>query len=1158
MVPGARPYEALETALLRIATNPPAALLDQLRDGDRGIHRAVSRIVPDDGGTVLVVIDQFEELFTATGDAERRGFLRALAAAVTEPAGPLRVVATMRADFYDQPLRHPEFALLFKHSTVAITPLAPDELETAITAPAAAAGVGFEPGLVAEIVADVNSQPGGLPLLQYALTQTFDVTDGDTITSDGYHDIGGLTGAVARRADRLYDESSDDERRALRRVLGRLVTLGEGTDDTRRRVRSSELATDDATRRVIARFGDARLLTFDHDPATREPTVEIAHEALIREWPRLSAWLDEDRDGLRIHRHLTETTAAWIAADRDDGELYRGARLDAATSWAGDHDGDLNRDEHEFLAASIAAHEAEEAAEQERFDEQVRANRRLRALVAAAVVIALIAAGVGIFALQQRSRADEQADEALAQAAAANDARLDAEAAEAEAVDASVDAAAARIRAQDNSFEAQQQAAAARAAEEQGDLERIRAVARATAAQDPSVAALLAVEAYHRQPSVDSLDTLHRVLTEMPGYHGSIGVTPYVDMVSIDDTTVAAANGTRVDIWDVTARALVRSIPHAGVGGLEIMTRLGDDRLAIVDEGRRSTTIFELSSGAVVGTIEHGAAVGDIAATADGDRLAAGLVGGDVEVWTLGSEAPDRIVDTGDVDVSFVRWHPDGEQLAAVLGNAVVQLWDPDAEAPIWATEPPQAGIVNQLNPFAAAFDPDGARFAFVAGSLGPSLRVIDVGTGLEAGEPVSLPILRNFTLDDLEWRGGDTVVVPTRGSVVAVDVGTGDVTTELDRFIRSGFAVQYSPALGQYVVAGLSGLEFWSTDPSGPLERVVPLTAAQMAGLQAVGGPILAALSGDGMRLLVSVFKVPPPLPPTTVIDLSGRGADPTVDDDLGVVIGFGDLTLTARNDFTIQLLDRDLDPIGPRVPLPFDYSELGVSEDGRFLALGRQGGLADVRRISDGELIETISLGDADEFAGALVAPWFTSDGEFMSLITTDGRSGIWRTGPLERLDVPEGLSNRIVVALGDWLFAQEGSAFQRWDPETLQPVGVPIPLAGLGGLGYAQFDRSHQRIVAGGAEVAKLFDLETGSQLGRDLPYAGSSNRMQFTADGSLLAVPADGAVHLWNFDTDSWADIACRFAGRNLTPEEWNEFGPRTIDYRATCDQYPIEP
>ena len=205
MIPGTSPFEALETALLRVAVNPPAELLGQLRDGDRGILRSVKRILPDDSAIVLVVIDQFEEVFTAgIPDADRDLFLRASQSPLVEPRSPVRFVLTLRADFYDRPLRHPQFAPLLKRNTVAVTPLAPDELEHAIVTPAAAVGVGFDPGLVAEIVADVNHEPGALPLLQYTLTQAFEQTDGDTITVESYRSIGGLAGALGQRAEELW------------------------------------------------------------------------------------------------------------------------------------------------------------------------------------------------------------------------------------------------------------------------------------------------------------------------------------------------------------------------------------------------------------------------------------------------------------------------------------------------------------------------------------------------------------------------------------------------------------------------------------------------------------------------------------------------------------------------------------------------------------------------------------------------------------------------------------------------------------------------------------------------------------------------------------------------------------------------------------------
>ena len=209
MVPGRDPFEELAAALLRVATKAP-----EQPDGasssrtERGLARVVKAVLPDGGGgAVLLVIDQFEELFTLCEDeVVRRRFLEALEHAVTDARCPLRVVATIRADFYDRPLRHGSFARLIEPSTVAVTALAPDELEAAIVEPAAAVGCEFEPGLVSEIVADVGDQPGALPLLQYALTELYERRSSELLTRDAYRELGGVAGALAGRAEELTSE----------------------------------------------------------------------------------------------------------------------------------------------------------------------------------------------------------------------------------------------------------------------------------------------------------------------------------------------------------------------------------------------------------------------------------------------------------------------------------------------------------------------------------------------------------------------------------------------------------------------------------------------------------------------------------------------------------------------------------------------------------------------------------------------------------------------------------------------------------------------------------------------------------------------------------------------------------------------------------------
>ena len=325
--PGADPFGAFSAALIDLAT------VDQARDlspdllrREGGLVVAVDALAADDG--LVIVIDQLEELWTTTDDDERTLFAASLAD-LHRASSSARVVATVRADWFDRPLRDPSLGPLVARATFGITPMEASELHTAISEPAARIGVRFEGGLVARLVTEALDQPGSLPLLQFALAELFDRRSGATITAEVYDEIGGLSGSVAHQAESLYANFTSPDQLAVRRLFARLVTAGDGTEDTRRRARQSELVGVDD--QVVKALVDRRLLTMDRDRESREPTIEIAHEALLRGWPRLREWLDEDRDWVRELRALASATRLWESSGRDDADLYRGARL-AVTS----------------------------------------------------------------------------------------------------------------------------------------------------------------------------------------------------------------------------------------------------------------------------------------------------------------------------------------------------------------------------------------------------------------------------------------------------------------------------------------------------------------------------------------------------------------------------------------------------------------------------------------------------------------------------------------------------------------------------------------------------------------------------------------------------------------------------------------------------------
>jgi ABC-type glycerol-3-phosphate transport system substrate-binding protein len=420
MLPGSHPFEELETALQHVALDPPPDLLEMLEGRDDGLAQAVGRILPDDGTELVLVVDQLEEVFTMVDDEQLRNrFLRSLVGATQVPDARLRVIVTLRADFYDRTLGVPELAELMRTRTATVVPLTPEELERAIDGPAALVGVVPELALVAEMVADVSERPGALPLLQYALTELFETRRGDAMTLEAYREIGGVSGALARRAEQLFDGLDRDERRATKQVFLRLVTVEEGAADTRRLVPRSELLSlpieRDAIERAIDAFGRHRLLAFDRDPATRGPTVEVAHEALLRSWDRLRLWIDDARADLLQHRRLAAAAAEWDASGRDPGLLPRGRRLEEVSAWATSSEIDLSRDETEYVAAGERQRDQEQAAERARANRERALERRsvvrLRALVAVLAAFALVATGLTVIAVNRAAEAERLGDE---------------------------------------------------------------------------------------------------------------------------------------------------------------------------------------------------------------------------------------------------------------------------------------------------------------------------------------------------------------------------------------------------------------------------------------------------------------------------------------------------------------------------------------------------------------------------------------------------------------------------------------------------------------------------------------------------------------------------------------------------------------------------
>lgn len=356
ITPTAHPLESLAASLTRESESVTATstLMDDLKNDSRSLRLYVKKTLGET--KVLLLVDQFEETFTLCKDADEcKAFIENLLYLADDDSA--RVVITLRADFYHHCAEYEGLRLMLGKHQAYIGAMTQDELREAITVPAEKNGWDFQPGLVDLILQDVGAEPGALPLLSHALLETWKRRQGRSLTLQGYHEAGGVKKAIAQTAESVYDKLSPAEQTIARSIFLRLTELGEGTQDTRRRVKLDELSqrtgTQDSVAKVLKTLTDARLVITEQDSA------EVAHEALIREWGTLRKWLDEDRESLRLHRHLTSSAQEWERRGKEAGELYRGARLKGIQKWMKEHNGELSRLDGEYLKASQNAKKRE-------------------------------------------------------------------------------------------------------------------------------------------------------------------------------------------------------------------------------------------------------------------------------------------------------------------------------------------------------------------------------------------------------------------------------------------------------------------------------------------------------------------------------------------------------------------------------------------------------------------------------------------------------------------------------------------------------------------------------------------------------------------------------------------------------------------------------
>lgn len=655
MVPGVSPFQELASALLSIASSRHPQLEQELRTTDNGLLEAVGRVLPDDKSQLMLTIDQFEEVFTQVDDEnERANFLSSLLVATTAPDSRLRIIVTMRADFYDRPLMYPGFGELIRRYSEVVLPLSAEEMQAAIIEPAKRIGMEIEQALTAAIIAEIETQPGALPLLQYALTEVFERREGNRLTYKAYQDSGGVLGALARRAEEIFIQLPELKQETARQMFLRLVTLGEGSEDTRRRILQGELLSvgDDAqaTQEVLDVYSRYRLLTFDNDPVTRDPTVEVAHEALIREWQRLREWLNESRDDVRTQQRLASAARVWHSENRDTSFLASGMRLEQFEQLLDSGNISLAEEEIAYTKASIAerdrqaAEEVERAARERQLEK--RARQRLQAGLGIFVLAFVVAAGLAFFAVQQSNAATRAEETAVANEQVAAEQRDLAEAAATEV---------------QTSLLAEQTAQAV-------------AVENQLAAQRESsrILSLLALQ----QLNEDTVAGLNIALRAFPDLER-------IEELYVPEAELALSSAMRNSV----ERAYTRPLDESDIFDVAF----GETSAAYISNTALATSNYELDNVTLL-LAELGGGAGDLGVAWSSGSQWLSYSENLLYVWENNQQVTSLETEAS---ITCAAWRPDTAQIAVCQGNGAV-VWNPVENARI--TLPPLADTVSFLN----------------------------------------------------------------------------------------------------------------------------------------------------------------------------------------------------------------------------------------------------------------------------------------------------------------------------------------------------------------------------------------------------------------------------------------------------------------------------
>lgn len=1064
-------------------------------------------------GRLVLIVDQFEELFTlCQNERERKFFIDKLLNAAQE--GLAFIVIALRADFYAACEPYENLRRILSQNQEYIGPMKASELRRAIEEPARVYGWLFEPGLADLLLRDIGAdgdrspEPGALPLLSHALLETWHRRSGRMLTLAGYAESGGIHGAIAKTAELIYAQLSESEQFIARNIFLRLTELGEGMQETRRRVLLSEIipaygptsTQSKSIEAVLKMLSDARLVT------TTEVTAEVAHEALIREWDRLHEWLSENREWLRHHRHITESAQEWESQGYDPGLVYRGTRLAQALDWAKSHLEDLNLLEREFLEKSKAVEEQDAAereqqrhreleaarklaeSERERAEGQTRATRQLRQRAFYLASLLFLSLILAITATVQRNTANKQAHLASArELALASINNLDKDA-------------------------------------ELSILLALEAISESRSANVPIP--------YQVQDALHKAIQNSRIHYTLAQHSGDVVAVTY----SPDGKLLATAGSDKkVILWEAgTGKELMTLNGHSQ--GLEDIAFSPDGRYLATASDDKSVKLWN---------------------PLNGQELRSFTGSTDV-IWKISFSADSKFLATGGIETANVWDINTGQSILALEGQHAPIAFSPlgkylatsgdDGTTKLWATDSWEEYLSLPFAANALAFSPDEERLATAM----EEFKVWDVLTGEELMTSAKF----KATVIGIEFNpdGSQLAAGSQDGTVGIWDTQTGERL-----FILAGHAgavndVAFNPGCTAPPLAPFEWCGGWlataSRDGTAKVWDVSPAGSRELATLPGFSGNFF-----DETHLSTNSFINPNEVE-VKAWDVSLDGTSRWISNSLishpaPIIAGNssfdGTFIITADMDNTVKVWNpkANKEVAAFVMDQSFPLAGIAVNSTGTQAATVGNDGIAKVWDATTGR--ELLNL---TGFAGDIVGVAFSHDEKLIAISKYDGPVKVWEIATGQELLTLKGHTQPVYVIV----FSPDGQRIATggmdqtakiWDVQSGNNLfnleGHTASILALA------FNPDGSLLVTGSHDgTARIWDISNGPQAGEELltltGHGGWIDFVSFAPGGKRLATGSfqDGTIRIYLLDIMEVAEMAQARLTRSLTLEECQKY------------------